>query len=102
MITISEGQRVREEAYLGKLEAQLAALSWAHWIPVSERLPEEGVQDKYLIRYGVKKKDGTAHKGRGFWHEVSWYYDGQWSRVRDSEWSVVTHWMPLPPPPEPR
>lgn len=59
------------------------------WIPVTERLPEEGVP--VLINYiGT---DGEVYAGC-FWWEGS---------LADCEEDVavpITHWMPLPEPPE--
>ena len=51
------------------------------WIPVTERLPRE--QETVLI-WG---KQGVIL--------LDWRHDNKWSCFRD-----VTHWMPLPKPPE--
>ena len=79
------------------------------WIPVTERLPSEDGQ--YLV---VKKifnnsiwqevlsfaKDGRKvdkydfHRG---WKNVWYYYDSEWGHIAVDS---VTHWMPLPEPPE--
>lgn len=68
------------------------------WIPVTERLPEEGVP--VLINYigtdGKVYADGVA---------VWTYYGCFWWEGSladcDSEVAVpITHWMPLPEPPE--
>jgi hypothetical protein len=58
------------------------------WIPVQERLPEDGVR---VLGY-----DGD----RVFEAEV---FEGQWIWVSNKAhgW-IVTHWMPLPPPPPDR
>lgn len=58
------------------------------WIPVSERLPEDGVR---VLAWDVR--------------EESWriaYVDTTWYMVGfDDDTSIcVTHWMPLPEPPE--
>lgn len=65
------------------------------WIPVTERLPEK--DGKYL----VARKEGTKHSisVRKFRKEVPcWYrgYCGHWERRTNA----ITHWMPLPEPPE--
>jgi hypothetical protein len=53
------------------------------WIPVSERLPEDGVQVLACTKHG---KAFSAHCERG--------------RFRVSGSVTVTHWMPLPQPPK--
>lgn len=63
------------------------------WIPVSERLPDDDIDvltlDEFLtIDMAVLENNEWYSKSRRD-------FDG------DSEWLVhVTHWMPLPPPPE--
>jgi hypothetical protein len=56
------------------------------WIPVDERLPELGVDVLVLQRSGEC--------------EVAWRrgHDGNWSAY--SALGEITHWMPLPKPPE--
>ena len=65
-----------------------------HWIPVEERLPEDR-SDVLVVAY---------------WHERWGVYMG-WCAPERAAWSVhigigdrsdiaVTHWMPLPEPPE--
>ena len=56
------------------------------WIPVSERLPEG---EKVLVLW----KDGTIHLDWTFIDGGSYYW---WN----SGQAVVTHWTPLPTPPE--
>ena len=68
------------------------------WIPVTERLPEEGVP--VLINYigtdGKVYADGVAA-----WTECGWFW-GEGGLVYGSEEVAVpiTHWMPLPDGPE--
>ena len=77
------------------------------WIPVSERLPEK--KGRYLVCTEVRTKWRTYMQT--VWYATS--YDG-WekhlkgknlryaydSEFGDYEISGVTHWMPLPEPPE--
>ena len=58
------------------------------WIPVTERLPEEGAEV-------------LAWTESGFSY-VDWCLDGKWkvNSLVDSKHEHVTHWMPLPEPPK--
>ena len=59
------------------------------WIPVSERLPENGASVMTFPHYEV-----YPYKNNGFW---------TWSSYNDCEAKVeykITHWMPLPDPPK--
>ena len=58
------------------------------WINVKDRLPE--TEERVLIRYRQGKVKRTF---------VGEYYpwEERWSSILDA---VVTHWMPLPEPPE--
>jgi hypothetical protein len=54
------------------------------WIPVSERLPEQG-QEVIIYTGNILKPTVMAYQ---FWNPK---YD---------TWTHVTHWMPLPEPPQ--
>ena len=54
------------------------------WIPVTERLPEQG-QEVIVYSGGVLKPTVSAYL---FWDK---HYDN---------WARITHWMPLPDGPE--
>jgi len=74
-------QKRRElKEFVAELEAE------RHWIPVSERLPEG---EKVLVLW----KDGAIHLDWTFIDGGSYYW---WN----SGQANVTHWMPLPEPPE--
>ena len=82
---------------IASLELQLSeARARLAWIPVSERLPEEFTP--VLAFSKDNDKPVTAILAAGFW----------WSNVDDAgfwcnnvDWALnVTHWMPLPQPPE--
>jgi hypothetical protein len=91
-----DGESLRNEAR-NNLEEYIAELEAAQrWIPVSERLPE----DRATILAAFKNREiltATYYKryeGFGgvenYWHIEGWHSGN------------VTHWMPLPQPPEER
>ncbi len=78
------------------------------WIPVTERLPEQ--DGKYLVCKNLfgdvyiktvwfakdaRKVDKFDFRCR--WKNVWYDYDNEWGHY---EVGAVTHWMPLPEPPE--
>ena len=56
------------------------------WIPVTERLPENG--GSYLVFSSKSKTVFTAHYWKG----------DRWSNRANGQF--ITHWMPLPKPPK--
>lgn len=64
------------------------------WIPVSERLPEREdkscIGERYLVLY------------LNYFEDICVYapYDKLWFREGVDKTEYVTHWMPLPEPPE--
>lgn len=59
------------------------------WISVKERLPEE--KESVLVHY----VDG--------WMPIAFLLGGKWYQSGgETSWLSVTHWMPLPEPPEER
>lgn len=87
-----QNKQLREAAALVAKES--AKLLERRWIPVEERLPEDR-SDVLVVAY---------------WHERWGVYMG-WCAPERAQWSVhigigdrndvaVTHWMPLPEPPE--
>lgn len=87
-----QNEQLREAAALVTKES--AGLLERRWIPVEERLPEDR-SDVLVVAY---------------WHERWGAYMG-WCAPERAAWSVhvgigdrsdiaVTHWMPLPEPPE--
>ena len=74
---------------------EIAVLSKPRWIPVTERLPEDGQKVLAIytineilpvIRYAVL----SYSTDDGFHDYEEGYY----------EWTGITHWMPLPEPPK--
>ena len=93
------GWEVCEAAILayGALENQ------PFWISVEERLPEDDLPPD-TDRVAIKVLTVTNHGTRRFVRELTrqrWYWKGvmqPWSWSKDAR--GVTHWMPLPSPPE--
>lgn len=77
-----------------KLRAQLP-----RWIPVEARLPENGVP--VLINY-IGSNDGKYHPdGTAVWTDHGCFWWEGSLKDCDTEVAVpITHWMPLPEPPE--
>jgi hypothetical protein len=69
------------------------------WVPVEEHLPENGVP--VLINY-IASSDGKYHPdGTAVWTDYGcFWWEGSLEDC-DTEVAVpITHWMPLPEPPE--
>ena len=117
--------RNQYEAELARKDAEIEAMR-NPWISVKDRVPEPGLpviafvtdpknpQWSRRIR-AAYAEEGTLELGEGEpwdgctcdeengdwfcqpgWYEHNWYEDTNW-RVTDT----VTHWMPLPTPPQP-
>lgn len=73
-------------------EDKYNSLAEEKWIPVTERLPEQGKQ--YLVmRYDSVTKTPFIDI---LWHDA---HDLWWNRLYKGQYAV-THWMPLPEPPK--
>ena len=73
------------------------------WIPVSERLPEPinqtsgtDIKNTYL----VARYENCNPKGYFYGYQLARYWKSGWSGIDGSYSLSVTHWMPLPKPPE--
>ena len=60
------------------------------WIPVTERLPENGLHC-LVARYDYVTDTPFV--------DLLWFDNSWWDRVNSGDYSV-THWMPLPEPPK--
>ena len=87
---------------LNALEADRSALlreveklkEATRWIPVSERLPEETFT-------GLVPSTLVLCFGKGGRWFTAIFADGYFADVDGNDCDFVTHWMPLPTPPEP-
>lgn len=92
-----QNEQLREAAALVAKES--AELLERRWIPVEERLPENGVP--VLINY-IASDDGKYHPdGTAVWTDYGcFWWEGSLEDC-DTEVAVpITHWMPLPEPPK--
>lgn len=90
-----QNEQLREAAALVTKES--AELLERRWIPVEERLPENGVRvlafnmrakNKYI---GIWTREKDPGDGNDCWFDsAGWWY----------AFDEITHWMPLPEPPE--
>lgn len=80
------------------------------WIPVEEQLPEENAEVLlFTILQGVEKPAERPQRIHyvGYYESGSWLvhlYSFEYKRVmaedlKSCPWIKVTHWMPLPEPP---
>lgn len=82
------------------LTAELAALKERYrWIPVGERLPGlEGDPEEWclVVRDGEVDAEATYRTTRLPVERDGW----RWEGYNEDQHSQVTHWMPLPEPPD--
>jgi len=78
---------------ISKLRSEVSALrEQVRWIPVSERLPED-YENVLLLLNGLVASSGFHNSIIPQWSADGFYYHSNW-------YDTVTHWKPLPQPPE--
>ena len=68
----------------------------SEWIKVSDKLPASS--DRYLVIIDFHREDDAYYWG-SFYHCV-WFWKGRFCIGHLPADYVVTHWMPLPEPPQ--
>ena len=83
-------------------EKQATSDKASEWIPVSERLPENDYGKHWKERkyYLVCLKNGQMLVARYGYKEYGWWIDSHDCVIERNLAMSVTHWMPLPQPPE--
>lgn len=85
VITKQERVRANLQSEIWQLKQQVP-----HWISVEERLPEA---HKIVLVYVTNQI--------GLWTvKIDWMDERGWVCSADSEWHIITHWMPLPSGPK--
>lgn len=72
------------------VDAANQILEAAKWIPVDERLPENGTRC-LVVRYDYVTDTPFV--------DILWFDNSWWNRINSGDYAV-THWMPLPQPPK--
>ena len=88
-----EKARSELRAYVAELEAA------QRWIPVSERLPEFGAPILFYDSILERINKGTCTALGGNKNNLQWYTDDDLFYFGNRS-EYITHWMPLPTPPE--
>ena len=91
------------EGFINVVKTQPTITPPNEWVSVEERLPEGNGG------YIVTACDEGCPAGEGIWYDTvvvfAEYYDGCWTWNDGTEYDltdIVTHWMPLPAPPDRR
>lgn len=92
-----EHDYIRDVDYVAGIEDCIDAVADAptihaapRWIPVTERLPE---LSGWVLAYVPDARSGRSQAGMVYWG------GDRWEAVRSAA-KRITHWMPLPTPPE--
>lgn len=94
---LCDGVKLYKEAYINEHDERIEEIKRHKWISVEERLPES------------ERKTYWVYTNAGGQHECRWTNNRFGLRVSDKwgwsvfdipQYTVVTHWMPLPEPPK--
>lgn len=97
MSSYSEGERAAYRTALSEIADLPAADVRPRWIPVAERLP--GKAGHYIVFVELKCNGQKISA----WTQVTWFFEEFILECPEDEKcfvATVTHWMPLPEPPE--
>ena len=96
-VMVNKEQAVRA---LNNYESRIAELeAERRWIPVSERLPELGSPILFYDSILERINKGTCTAKNSDNTNIHWFTDDDLFYFGDRS-EYVTHWMPLPQPPE--
>lgn len=86
-------------AVFGRIGEQPTITSQNQWISVKDRLPED--EKPVLAYYGFYHDDSNEDLGARYIGTLTYFtYDPEPHWQHESTGLFVTHWMPLPKPPE--
>lgn len=88
MCSLSEEQHAKLARWMAAILEAMRIQREQAWIPVSERLPED---KQMVIAWGGPEMENPI---------VLRYIGGRQFHDFFKNWVAVTHWMPLPQPPE--
>lgn len=69
------------------------------WQPI-ETAPKDAGNILLAVRVGKLRKVTIGWWGSGYYDRATKSYRGGWGDAHSRD-LIATHWMPLPPPPEP-
>lgn len=95
-VTVYDKTRGEKSGQLARELINKAKRAARQWIPVSERLPEDG-----QVAWITFINEAGKHTGEATFKKDKFYYvtdtvNGYYEEV----YSCVTHWMPIPEPPK--
>ena len=83
-----------ENCIMDEAADTIEELSKPKWIPVTDRLPEDGSDVLAYLKYADNRRIAAANYYKGTWQDCIM------GRLYLTEEGFVTHWRPLPEPPE--